>query len=162
MKKAVITLWFLLMQLCVGSRKAAYKKADFFHQHKLFKKFGGGGGYWHPRSIPSYPELISIGDNVTICADVKFFEHDIVHRMWNGNRAYTGPVINQYQGEITVGDNSVIGGNSIILYNVKIGNDVLVAAGSVVTHDVEDYAIVAGNPARKIGDTRELYKKRCG
>lgn len=44
MKKAVITLWFLLMQLCVGSRKAAYKKADFFHQHKLFKKFGGGGG----------------------------------------------------------------------------------------------------------------------
>lgn len=39
MKKAVITLWFLLMQLCVGSRKAAYKKADFFHQHKLFKKF---------------------------------------------------------------------------------------------------------------------------
>ena len=43
MKKAVITLWFLLMQLCVGSRKAAYKKADFFHWHKLFKKFGGGG-----------------------------------------------------------------------------------------------------------------------
>lgn len=42
MKKAVITLWFLLMQLCVGSRKAAYKKADFFHQHKLFKNFGGG------------------------------------------------------------------------------------------------------------------------
>ena len=42
MKKTVITLWFLLMQLCVGSRKAAYKKADFFHQHKLFKKFGGG------------------------------------------------------------------------------------------------------------------------
>ena len=38
----------------------------------------------------------------------------------------------------------------------------MVAAGSVVTHDVEDYAIVAGNPARKTGDTRELYKKRCG
>lgn len=43
MKKAVITLWFLLMQLCMGSRKAAYKKADFFHQHKLFKKFFFGG-----------------------------------------------------------------------------------------------------------------------
>lgn len=82
--------------------------------------------------------------------------------MWNGNRAYTGPVINQYQGKITVGDNSFICGNSIILCNVKIGNDVLVAAGSVVTHDVEDCAIVAGNPARKIGDTRELYKKRRG
>lgn len=137
------------------------RKRIFFININYLKNFFWGG-YWHPRSIPSYPELISIGDNVTVCADVKFFEDDIVHRMWNGNRAYTGPVINQYQGEITVGDNSVIGGNSIILYNVKIGNDVLVAAGSVVTHDVEDYAIVAGNPARKIGDTRELYKKRCG
>lgn len=147
------------MQVCLGSRRAAYKKADFFHKHKIFKKFGGGG-YWHPYNIPSYPELISIGNNVTICADVKLFEHDIVHRMWNGNQNYVGSTIKQYQGEIEVGDNTVIGGNSIILYNVKIGNDVLVAAGSIVTHDIEAYAIVAGNPAKKIGDTRELYKKR--
>ena len=66
--------------------------------------------------------------------------------MWNGNRAYTGPVINQYQGEITIGDNSVIGGNSIILYNVKIGNDVLISPNSFVNCDIPDHSIVFGNP----------------
>lgn len=118
------------------------------------------GGYWHPRIIPSFPKNISIGDNVTVCADVKFFEHDIVHRMWNGDQNYNGEKISLFVGKIKIDDNVVIGGNSIILYNVHIGNNALIAAGSVVTKDVEPFAIVAGNPARKIGDTRELYLKR--
>lgn len=95
-----------------------------------------------------------------MCADVKFFEHDIVHRMWNGDYDYSGAKIKPYQGEIIIDDNVVIGGNSIILYNVHIGHNALVAAGSVVTNDVEPYAIVGGNPARIIGDTRKLYQKR--
>lgn len=143
-----------------GSRKAAYKKAAYLHRHKYFKKFGDGG-YWHPRTLPSFPQFISIGKNVTVCADVKFFEHDIVHRMWNGDKQYCGPVIHQYYGEIIIDDNVVIGGNSIILYDVHIGKNALIAAGSVVTKNIEPYSIVAGNPAKKIGDTRELYQKRC-
>lgn len=118
------------------------------------------GGYWHPRTIPSDPQNVSIGNNVTVSADVKFFEHDVVYRMWNGDEQYQGQVIAQYTGEITIDDNAVIGANSIILYNVHIGKNALVAAGSVVTKDVDDFAIVGGNPAKKIGDTRELYKKR--
>jgi acetyltransferase-like isoleucine patch superfamily enzyme len=38
---------------------------------------------------------------------------------------------------------------------VEVGERALIAAGSVVTRDVESYAIVAGNPARAIGDVRE-------
>ncbi|MDU2108057.1 MAG: hypothetical protein E7E85_13490 [Clostridium sp.] len=37
-----------------------------------------------------------------------------------------------------------------MLSGVHIGNHTIIGAGSVVTHDVEDYAIVAGNPARVI------------
>lgn len=63
---------------------------------------------------------------------------------------YTGAKIAQFDGKIEIDDNVVIGGNSIILYSVYIGNNALVAAGSVVTKDVEPYSIVAGNPAKKL------------
>lgn len=153
-------IYFLFIQILFGSCKAAYAKARYFQKHNVFKYFGVGG-YWHPRNIPSFPQMISIGNNVTVCADVKFFEHDIIHRMWNGDMEYKGPMIPLYLGDIVIEDNVVIGANSIILYNVHIGKNALIAAGSVVTKDVEAYSIVAGNPAKKIGDTRELYCTRA-
>jgi acetyltransferase-like isoleucine patch superfamily enzyme len=104
--------------------------------------------------------LISIGNNVTVTADVRFYEHDEVMRLYNGDPEYTGPKVPYYKGTIKIDDNVVIGARSIVLYNVHIGHNSLIAAGSVVTKDVEPYSIVGGNPAKKIGDTRELLKKR--
>lgn len=51
---------------------------------------------------------------------------------------------------VTIGDNVWIGGNSVICPGVKIGNNVVVAAGAVVTKDVPDNVVVGGNPARII------------
>ena len=48
-----------------------------------------------------------------------------------------------------------VGTNATILAGVTIGAHAMVGAGAVVTHDVPDYAIVAGVPARLIGDVRE-------
>jgi acetyltransferase-like isoleucine patch superfamily enzyme len=48
-----------------------------------------------------------------------------------------------------------IGSNATITAGVTIGEAALVGAGAVVTADVPDYAIVAGVPARVIGDVRE-------
>jgi UDP-2-acetamido-3-amino-2,3-dideoxy-glucuronate N-acetyltransferase len=51
-----------------------------------------------------------------------------------------------------------IGSNATILPNITIGIAAMVGAGAVVTHDVPDYAIVAGNPARVVGDVRKREK----
>lgn len=47
-----------------------------------------------------------------------------------------------------------IGSNATILGGITIGEGALIGAGAVVTKDVPDFAIVAGNPARVIGDVR--------
>lgn len=49
---------------------------------------------------------------------------------------------------------------SIILYNTKIGSNVVVAAGSVVTKDVPDNTVVGGNPARFICSIEQFIEKR--
>lgn len=55
----------------------------------------------------------------------------------------------------TVKRRASIGSNATIVAGVTIGEGSLVGAGAVVTHDVPDYAIVAGIPARIVGDTRK-------
>jgi len=52
-----------------------------------------------------------------------------------------------------------IGSNATIVAGVTIGTEALVGAGAVVTKNVPDYAIVVGNPARIVGDTRDRKRR---
>jgi acetyltransferase-like isoleucine patch superfamily enzyme len=49
-----------------------------------------------------------------------------------------------------IGEDCWFGGNAIVLPGVTIGRGVTVGAGSVVTKDIPDFCVVAGNPARVI------------
>ena len=91
-----------------------------------------------------------IGKNVNIGAKTSFWtdSHDLNDPYFRGNNK---------RGPIKVMDRAWIGPHCVILKQVTIGEGAVVAAGSVVTKDVEPYAVVAGIPAKKIGErSRDL------
>jgi acetyltransferase-like isoleucine patch superfamily enzyme len=113
-----------------------------------------------------------IGNNVRIHSGC-FLESVIIkNNVFIGpNTVFTDdlhPVCPKYEecvGGAVVEDNVSIGANCTILPGVKIGKNSLVGAGSVVTKDVEENSVVAGNPARFVKKIDELkcvkncYKK---
>ena len=58
-------------------------------------------------------------------------------------------------GDVEIGDRAWIGYRAVILPGVTIGKGAVVGAGSTVTKDVAPYAIMAGSPARKIGERNQ-------
>ena len=95
----------------------------------------------------SEPWLISIGDNTTITAGVFFLTHDGSTWLMNDEKGRRF-----LYRKVEVGSNVFIGVNSIILPGVKIEDNVIVAAGSVITKSIPSGVIVGGNPAKIIGD----------
>lgn len=63
-------------------------------------------------------------------------------------------------GDVVIGDRVWIGYRALILPGITIGEGAVVAAGSVLTRDVEPYTIVAGSPARKIGERNRALTYR--
>lgn len=62
-----------------------------------------------------------------------------------------------------IGDNVWLGGNTVVCPGVRIGNNVVVGVCSVVTKDIPDWSIAAGNPCRVIrqitdADKRKLFR----
>lgn len=68
----------------------------------------------------------------------------------NGAMILTHDACRNFKADTVIGNDCVIGVRSIILPGVKIGDSSIVGAGSVVTKNVPDHCIVAGNPAKVI------------
>ena len=133
-------------------------RADYLKNSNIFLHFGDYC-LWQPYTIPSEPYLISIGDNVRVTAGVRFITHDISPAMFcrAGYKHHKSCLY--YMDKIIVGNNVMIGADSIIMPGVTIGNDVVIAAGSVVTKSISS-GEVWGVPAKKIGSFFDLVEKR--
>ena len=96
---------------------------------------------------------VTIGENVMFAPNVSIYTagHPIHPDSRNSGYEYGIPV--------TIGDNVWIGGNAVILPGVHIGNNVVIGAGSVVTRDIPDSVIAAGNPCRVIREITEADRK---
>ena len=87
---------------------------------------------------------VRIGANAQIAPNVSIYTAGHPVHPDSRNSGY------EYGIVITIGDNVWIGGNVCILPGVTIGDNVVIGAGSVVTKDIPDNVIAAGNPCRII------------
>lgn len=105
-------------------------------------------------SFGSEPYLIEIGNHVRITKGCKFITHD--GGVWVLRHKYGNNEIDLIK-KITIGNNVHIGINTIIMPGVKIGDDVIIGCGAVVTKNVPDGEIWGGVPAKKIKTVKEYY-----
>lgn len=71
---------------------------------------------------------------------------------------YGGEMLGYLKGEVHIGKFTFVGPHSTIMPNTKIGKGSIVAAYSYVQGNFTDFSIIAGNPAKVVGDTRDKDK----
>lgn len=97
---------------------------------------------------------VKIGDNCQMAPNVSIYTAGHPIHPVSRNSLY------EYGKEVTIGDNVWIGGNVVICPGVHIGNNVVIGAGSVVTKDIPDWSLAAGNPCRVLRQITDGDKKR--
>lgn len=98
------------------------------------------------KQLPNSRGGLAIGDHVDIASNVM---------IWTSEHDLSDPTMRAIEEKVTIGDYVFIGPRAIILPGVNIGRGAVVAAGAVVTKDVPERAIVAGIPAKAIGERPE-------
>lgn len=102
---------------------------------------------------------VIIGDNCQLAPNVSIYTAGHPVHPETRNSGY------EYGIKVTIGDNVWIGGNTVICPGVHVGDNVVIGAGSVVTKDIPDMVIAAGNPCKVIreiteDDRRTYFKKQ--
>ncbi len=95
------------------------------------------------RQLPNSQGGLNIGNHVDIASEVM---------IWTSEHDVKSSEMKTIEERVVIGDYVFIGPRAIIMPGVIIGEGAVVAAGAIVTKDVEPYQIVAGVPAKVIGE----------
>ena len=150
-------------------------KATFERQKILQKLLGNLGlGVWiEAPFFCDYGQLISIGDNTFVNTNCIFLDNNSItigkncliapyvqiYTAYHPLKASERIIKNPEKGSasyltqskaVSIGDNAWIGGNTVIMPGVNIGNNVTIGAASVVTKDIPDNVLALGNPCKII------------
>lgn len=164
-------VFITFLTLILNSKKRYFKHRTAIVER--YAKVGDGTKIWHFSHIMgNVGKNCNIGQNVFIGKDAKVGNNVKIQNGVNiytmveiGDNCFIGPEVtfthNKYPRapfprykewlNTIVEEGATIGANATILCNLKIGKWAMVGAGSVVTKDVPQFAIVLGNPAKIIG-----------
>lgn len=136
--------FFAIGQNCIFAHDIQFIKPHSFSSANLAI---GNCVEFGPSVIIDYTGGVVIKDHVWISEEVMIFTHDHIvntKQLKKNQSIKASPLV--------IEEDSWVGARSIILPNVeRIGKGAIIGAGSIVTHDVDDYLIVAGNPIKVIG-----------
>ncbi len=134
-------------------KPSGYEFAEFEKKWGAYYSIGNDCALW-PYTNVTDPEYTRLGNNVMLSA-CTILGHDGVIAVLN--KAY-GKKLDSV-GKVDIKDNVFIGHGAIILPNVTIGPNAIVAAGAVVSKDVIEGTIVGGVPAKVIGRVEDLVER---
>ncbi|MCP3926348.1 MAG: acyltransferase [Desulfobacterales bacterium] len=134
--------------------KSGFEYAAYLKKKMILKKQGENCFISKGADI-SDPYLTSIGDNVWITDGCKLLCHDASVIMLNMRDGSHFDKVNI----ISIGNNSFLGNNTIVLPGVSIGNSTIIGAGSVINKNIGNNSIWAGNPAKFICTLDEYIEK---
>jgi acetyltransferase-like isoleucine patch superfamily enzyme len=127
--------------------------ADYLKYHNILYSMGKDC-YILPTANITNPAYVKMGNNVML-SECVLLGHDGSIRMLN--IAYSKKL--DKVGKTDIKDNVFIGHGAIVMPNITIGPNAIIGAGSVVTKDVKEGTVVAGNPAKEICKIESLVNK---
>jgi|SRR3954463_13882477 acetyltransferase-like isoleucine patch superfamily enzyme len=137
----VFDRWERAKKLGWGEGSSVYDSSYIFGNVQVGKKCWIG-----PFTIIDGSGGLSIGDHCTISTGVHIYSHD------NLKQTLSGGKLPMEHAPVSIGSCTYIGPQSIITKGVTIGKHCVIASNSFVSTTVEDNTIVAGNPAKVIGN----------
>lgn len=137
----------------LGSSDGAFINPPFYCDYGSHIKVGRNFFANYNCTIIDVAE-VTIGENCQMAPNVAIYTAGHPIYPSTRNSAY------EYGKAVTIGDNVWLGGNTVVCPGVHIGSNTVIGVGSVVTKDIPDWCIAAGNPCRVIRKITEADKRK--